>query len=72
MDLAGEPAPVPKARLRAVSDRLLEAYDGKTLKTVTRDVNELVAMGLLVRSGGGYRANLRALDSFVPPRRPPE
>lgn len=71
MDLALAPKPVPKAALWDVSERVRASYRDKTLKTVTRDVNELTRRGLLLRGPGGYKANLQILDAFVPPRREP-
>jgi len=69
MDLAHTAEPTPKAKLWSITERVRNAYRGKTLKTVTRDVNELAHRQLIVREGGGYVANLRILDAFVAPRR---
>ena len=69
MDLALKLEPVPKSELWSISERVGASYRGKTEKTVTRDVNLLTRMGLLVRTKEGYVANLPALDAFLPPRR---
>ena len=69
MDLALKLEPVPKSELWSISERVGASYRGKTEKTVTRDVNLLTRMGLLVRTKEGYVANLSVLDAFLPPRR---
>ena len=62
--------PAPKAELRRLSPAVAERYAGKTDKTLTRDVNWLVAEDLIERQAGGYRARSAAMRSFLPPRAP--
>lgn len=57
---------VARAKLREVSTRVAAEYAGAGSKTVTRDVNELVGRGLLVRRSGGYMANRQIVDAFLP------
>jgi len=57
---------VPKAELRHLTPELAEAYAGKTDKTLTRDLNELVAMELVEKSAEGYRAMKEIILAFLP------
>lgn len=57
---------VPRNRLVTVSARIAGEYAGSGSKTLTRDINELVKRGLLVRGGKGYRANSDVVDAFLP------
>jgi Fic family protein len=56
----------PRNRLREVSPRVAAEYAGAGAKTVTRDVNELVDRGLLIRTKEGYVANRQIVDAFLP------
>ncbi|MDB4948654.1 MAG: uncharacterized protein JWM27_1303 [Gemmatimonadetes bacterium] len=69
IDLSEQPKPVPKSALWRISDRVADSYRGKTPKTVTRDLRELVGMGLIRREGTGYVAATDILESFVAPYR---
>ena len=59
---------VPTNKLRQVSPRVMAEYQGKTTKTVTRDVNALVGFGLLRRTRGGVIANRDLIKAFLPVR----
>lgn len=48
--------------------RLAKEYIGKTTKTLTRDVNALVEMGLVEKVSGGLRACIEYIHAFLPPR----
>jgi Fic family protein len=55
------------ADLPNLSPRVARAYAGKQQKAVTRDVNALVEMGLLVRlPGKQVRANMDVVNAFLP------
>ena len=63
-DLPPDP-PTPRAEITYVSPRVAEAYAGKTSKTVSRDLDRLLEMGLVRRIGGrGYASNLSQMSSF--------
>ena len=64
--------PAPRAELRRLSPAVAERYAGKTDKTLTRDLNWLLAADLIERGGGGYRARSARMRSFLPPRAAPE
>lgn len=62
---------VPVNSIRHVSPRIAEEYAGKGQKTVSRDLNELAAMGLIRRVGKGGRlvvANRATIRAFLPVR----
>lgn len=69
IDLADQSEPVPRDELWLISRRVAASYQGKTPKTVTRDIGELQRKKLIVRRGSGYLANLQLLQQFVSPAR---
>ena len=66
--LSARDLPAPKAELRRLNPAVAERYAGKTDKTLTRDVNWLLAADLIERGDGGYRARSARMRSFLPPR----
>ena len=58
--------PVPLAKLPEIDTRLALAYADKTAKTLSRDVNELIGRGLLVKSKNRVRARKEAIFGFLP------
>lgn len=57
--------------IKRLTPRLAEAYSGKQQKTVTRDLNELAAIGLVRRVGHNDRfviANREIISAFLPVR----
>jgi len=64
--LTREPAPVPPQRLRHLTPELAEAYAG-TVRTLARDINALVSLGLIERVPRlGYRPRSHIIRSFMP------
>lgn len=61
--------PVRKQELRRLSPLLSEAYAGKTVKTLTRDLNAVIAMGLLEPVAPGYVPRDWIILAFRPDRR---
>ncbi|HEY7471210.1 MAG TPA: hypothetical protein VIE68_02580, partial [Gemmatimonadota bacterium] len=61
--------PIRASDLKRISPQVAEAYAGKTSKTLTRDIRELLRRKLIRRVGTGYVANVDLLDSFVPQSR---
>ncbi|MCC6745071.1 MAG: Fic family protein, partial [Acidobacteria bacterium] len=61
---------LPVALLRAVAAHLTKRlggfYRAKSDKTLTRDLNEVVRLGLVDREGNGYRARVELIDAFLP------
>lgn len=66
LDLTAKDEPIPISGLRHVSPRIAEAYAGKTDKTVQRDVNKLIEMGLIRRDGKGVRITSELMSAFLP------
>lgn len=60
---------VPTNDLRHISPRIAEAYAGKTDKTVQRDVNALLQMGLVQKTKEGVRARIEIMRAFLPQKR---
>jgi hypothetical protein len=61
--------PVAKRDLRHLSPTLSEAYAGKTVKTLTRDLNAVLATGLLEAEDHGYVPRDWIILTFRPQRR---
>jgi len=61
---------VPLSKIRHISPRIAEAYAGKTDKTVMRDINYLVEMGLVKKTKKHIRANIEIMSAFLPKKRP--
>lgn len=71
LDLSARDEPVPTHEITAVSARVASDYARKTPKTLSRDLNALVAMGLLEKQPAGYRARKKIILAFLPLRRRP-
>jgi Fic family protein len=56
---------VPRSDLLELTGRVAEAYAGKTGKTLTRDLNALLKLGLLLRVPDGYEANKDMMRAFL-------
>jgi Fic family protein len=68
LDLTNSPEPVAASKLPELSPRVATGYAGKGTKTITRDVNELLAMGLVRRTRRGLVANIQWMLAFIPLR----
>ncbi len=66
IDLTSCEEPVPTPKIRQISPRMAEAYADKTDKTVKRDLNFLVNVGLVVKDENGYRAMTEQMAAFLP------
>jgi Fic family protein len=55
-----------RAELPRLSPGLVEMYHGKTGKTLTRDINSVLRMGLIRHQGAGYVPNKRVIQAFLP------
>lgn len=66
LDLSKAKEPVPLLKLPEVSPRMTVAYARRTGKTLTRDVNGLLEMGLVAREKSGYRARKELILAFLP------
>lgn len=56
--------PVRKRHVSSLTPQLTGQYAGKTYKTLTRDLNWLVANDLIVRGPDGYRARMEQMKAF--------
>ena len=57
--------PKPRSEIRLLTPQLAEAYAGKTSKTVTRDINRLIAVGLIERTPQGIRPLVEKMGAFL-------
>lgn len=66
LSLTGVEEPVKKRRVRSLTPQLATQYADKTYKTLTRDLNWLVAADLIARGPDGYRARTERMKAFRP------
>jgi len=66
-----DPPAVRVDEIKELTPGIAARYARKTAKTLTRDLNELQAMELIVRQGRTVRANRDLLIHFLPRRRTP-
>ena len=78
LDLSMQEAGVPRSALQTVSTRIATTYARKGEKTLSRDLNELKAMELVLRTSAPsghekskwlWSANKSLIDAFLPVRR---
>lgn len=69
LDLSTHKGPVQLLKIREISPRIAESYAGKTTRTIIRDINMLLKMGLIKRIPEGYVAQSDRMRSFLPQRR---
>ncbi|MBZ0252265.1 MAG: Fic family protein, partial [Candidatus Methylomirabilis sp.] len=65
---AEERGPIPAADVSMLSPRIAAEYARLSAKTLSRDLDALVEMGLLRESAQGYAPNRDRLRAFMPPR----
>lgn len=64
LDLSECDEPVRRRDIRLLTPRLAEAYSGKTDKTITRDLNTLSQMNLIIRTRQGIVARKGIMQAF--------
>lgn len=57
--------PIRRSEIRFLTPQLAAAYAGKTSKTITRDINRLVALGLIERTPQGVRPLTEKMEAFT-------
>lgn len=72
LDLSTSADAVPISDIRHISPEIAEVYAGKTRKTVQRDLNRLVKLGLIRATDEGYRPNKEIMRAFIPNSRQDE
>jgi Fic family protein len=61
--------PIRMSKIPDISTRMAAAYAKKTRKTMVRDVNKLIKMGLFERTKEGIRAKREIILAFLPARK---
>ena len=67
--LSNQVEPVHPKDLPYLSKELIKAYEGKTYRTITRDINILLEMGLIKKDKGAITAAREMILAFLPWRR---
>ena len=65
LDLSEHEEPVPISKLRDLGPRVAAAYAKKTAKTLSRDLNALLQIGLLESTREGFRAKKEIILGFL-------
>ena len=68
LDLSRSLEPVKKSMIREISPRIAEAYANKDRLTISRDINILIEMNLIVENEEGLSANRSIISGFLPQR----
>ncbi len=55
----------PRREITMLTPKLAAAYAGKTSKTVTRDINRLISLGLVERTREGIRPRITRMEAFL-------
>ena len=66
LDLSFQSESISLEKLTEISARIAKAYAGKTKKTLSRDVNELIEMKLVEKIQKGYRVKTEQILAFLP------
>ena len=69
LDLGAKDDWAEVGKISELTPRLAKAYAAKTTKTVQRDLNALVEMGLITRDGRKVRARREVILAFLPLRK---
>ena len=72
LDLGAKDDWAEVGKIAELTPRLAKAYAAKTTKTVQRDLNALVQMGLIAREGRKVRARREVILAFLPLRKKPD
>ena len=68
--LSAEKGPVPKNRVLLLDTELASMYEGKTMKTMTRDLSDLEKRGLIVEEKNLVRPAKERILAFLPVLKP--
>ncbi len=71
LDLTKSEKPVPPTMLPNLSPNLAREYAGRTRRTLLRDLDALIEMGLIDRTSEGVRAKKETIQAFLPWRKGP-
>jgi Fic family protein len=69
LDLSAHEEGIPLSEITDVSIRVHDAYAKIGDRTLTRDINELIKQGFLVKAGKNIKANKDSILAFLPARR---
>ena len=58
---------VPRADLEGLTPKIAKLYAGAGPRVLSRDLNQLVKLGLIRRVGRGYRTRSEVVQAFLPP-----
>jgi Fic family protein len=61
---------VPRSDLEGLTPKIAKMYASAGPRVLSRDLNQLTGMGLIRRSGRGYRAKSEVVEAFLPPMAP--
>lgn len=68
LELGVRPNPMKRSEVPTLSTEIAAAYFGKTTKTLSRDLNALEQLGLIIYDRTGWRATTEIVSAFLPVR----
>jgi len=68
LDLTEKDEPIPLPKISELSPRIASQYAGKSPKAISRDINALLQMKLIVKTSTGYKANKAIMLDLIPVR----
>ena len=69
LDISNTDNFIPLSKITDISSRVAARYALKTPKTLSRDIKELMDMGLIKQTSQGIRAKKESILAFLPARR---
>jgi Fic family protein len=66
IDLSKMDKPVSMNAIPEISIRIAKYYSSKTMKTLSRDLADMIKLGLIVKTDGGYMALKDTVRAFMP------
>jgi len=61
---------VPTSKIKEISPRIAAYYAHTSNMTLTRDINELIRLGLIEKTAEGVRAKKEVILAFLPHKKP--
>jgi Fic family protein len=65
--MSDKPTTIPMDEIRHISPQVAELYANLSDKTLSRDIDKLIEIHLVIKEGKGVRPNLESLQQLMPP-----
>lgn len=68
LELSRQSEPIPREKLIMLSPKIIDLYKGGSTMMLSRDINELIRLGLIEKTEKGYKAKIEKMLGFLPAR----